>query len=132
MWRISDNVARVEQRLALAVTAFSTAIFTFLLCEGKPWLLFAKAGSTDFYDVQARSWKGKLDVPPEIVKLKDLLLRDNHLYYGPTLAILRFPQLFLVRGLTVVLHVLQCYRICAFMHYHVSNSTYYSPYWNDP
>ena len=95
MWRISDNVARVEQRLALAVTAFSTAIFTFLLCEGKPWLLFAKGGfTTDFYDVQARSFlKGKLDVPPEIAEIEGFVVEGaTYLYYGPTLAILRFPS----------------------------------------
>ena len=92
MWRISENVARVEQRLALAVTAFSTAIFTFLLCEGKPWLLFAKGGfTTDFYDVQARSFlKGKLDVPPEIAEIEGFVVEGaTYLYYGPTLAILR-------------------------------------------
>lgn len=97
MWRPTlhaDANDRAARRAAQIVTIAATALFVLLVCNWRPWDLFATGGySTNFYDEQARSFlRGRLRVRPEAVGLEGFLIgTDTYLYFGPFLAVVRMP-----------------------------------------
>ena len=97
MWRPTlraDANDRAARRAAQIVTIAATVLFVLLVCNWRPWDLFARGGySTNFYDEQARSFlRGRLRVRPDAVGLEGFLIgNDTYLYFGPFLAIVRMP-----------------------------------------
>lgn len=94
MWRASTGIPAAERRPAQLVTIVGTLLFTLVLCRWRPWMLFSRGDfSSDFYDVQARAFlHGHLDVPADVAGIEGFLIDGRtYLYYGPFLAIARFP-----------------------------------------
>jgi hypothetical protein len=94
MWRRSSNISAPEQRAARIVTVVGTALFGLILCEWRPWRLFARAGfSSNFYDVQAQAFlRLRLAVPADAAGIEGFLIDGKtYLYYGPVLAVARLP-----------------------------------------
>ena len=82
------------RRPAQIVTVVGATLFTLMLCEWKPWRLFARAGfSGNFYDVQAQAFlRGRLAVPADVAGIEGFLVDGKtYLYYGPVLAVARLP-----------------------------------------
>ena len=94
MWRRSSNISAEERRPAQIVTVVGTTLFALILCEWRPWQLFARAGfSSNFYDVQAQAFlRGRLAVPADVADIEGFLVDGKtYLYYGPVLAVARLP-----------------------------------------
>ncbi len=94
MWRRSSNLSAEQRRPAQIVTVVGATLFTLILCEWKPWQLFARAGfSGNFYDVQAQAFlRARLAVPAEVAGIEGFLVDGKtYLYYGPVLAVARLP-----------------------------------------
>ena len=71
---------------AQIVTVVGATLFALILCEWRPWQLFARAGfSSNFYDVQAQAFlRRRLAVPAEVAGIEGFLIDGTtYLYYGP-------------------------------------------------
>ena len=92
MWR--PTPADATARASRLVTIAAAVVFALVVCEGRPWLLFARGGfSADFYDEQARSLlRLSLGVRPEVPGPEGFLIDGTtYLYYGIFLALVRLP-----------------------------------------
>jgi hypothetical protein len=92
MWRPTpaDATARASRLVVIA----AAVVFALVVCEGRPWLLFARGGfSADFYDEQARSLlRLRLGVRPDVPGPEGFLIDGTtYLYYGIFLALVRLP-----------------------------------------
>ena len=94
MQRRSPEASHALRSPSQIITLCGVAVFWLLLCDGRPWRLFARGGfSSDFYDVQARAFlDGRLSVPAEVAGIEGFVVEGStYLYYGPWLAIARIP-----------------------------------------